>query len=260
MEACYHTAAYAYVEGRAPVDAVRKHQQNNSNWCLRTDFGNFFGSTTLDFLTKMLLLQYPFCHMVSDEAKSELKSSLSVCFLRRGLPQGSTVSPFLTNLMMIPIDYTLQKRLEQDSFVYTRYADDIQVSAYSKFEYRNIVKLIDKTLVSFGAPFKIKQEKTKFSSCAGVNYILGLDYNAEHNITVGYKTKRTFKAMVNNFLCDWKRGKRWSVEDTQYMRGLFSYYHNIEREYFDYLIRHLEEKYHVSFFNAVKLILRGDRT
>ena len=88
--------------------------------------------------------------------------------------------------------------------------------------------------------------------------MLGLDYNAQHNITVGHKRKRTFKAMVNNFFADWKQQQYWSIEDTQYMRGLWSYYHNIEPEYFDYLVRHLEEKYNLSFHNCVKKTLKGE--
>ena len=255
----YHTAAYAYVKGRNPKMAVRQHQQNNSNWCLRTDFSNFFGSSTPEFVYRMLSMQYPYCILTqTDRGSLALKDALSLCFLRGGLPQGSVISPFITNLMMIPIDYELSKKLAKESYVYTRYADDIQISHYSKFDPEKIVALIDETLAEFEAPFRIKPEKTKFSSCAGINYMLGLDYNAQHNITVGHKRKRTFKAMVNNFMVDWKFGKFWNVEDTQYMRGLWSYYRSIEPDYIDYLVRHLEEKHGLSFHECVKKILKGE--
>lgn len=254
----YHTAAYAYVPGRAPKMAVEKHKANNSNWCLRTDFSNFFGSSTPEFVLNMLLLQVPFCylHTLADGV-DQLKSALSLCFLHNGLPQGTTISPMLTNAMMIPIDFKLSKWLREHDFVYTRYADDIQISAYSKFNYHEIVKQIDNTLMSFGAPFRIKPEKTKFSSCAGVNYMLGLDYNADHDITVGHDRKRNFKAMINNFLADFNNGVYWSVEDAQHLRGLRSYYGNIEPEYFNFVIRRLEDKYSLSFAACMKSILKG---
>ena len=254
--ATYHTSAYAYVANRCPKDAVMKHKLNNSNWCLRTDFSNFFGSITHEFLCKMLLKQYPFALMTAN-GQEDFKKALKLCFLKDGLPQGTTISPMLTNLMMIPIDYTLCNELHSRNFVYTRYADDIQISAYSKFDKDEIVKYIDKTLMEFGAPFRIKPEKTKFSSVAGINYMLGLNLNKDHNITVGHARKKTFKAMVNNFMADTLNGVKWSVDNVNYMCGIYSYYRSIEPDYTDYMVRHLEEKYHMSFKEACKRILSG---
>lgn len=251
----YHTAAFAYVKNRCAKDAVVRHKIYGSNWFLRTDFSNFFGSITPEFLNKMLLMQVPWCSM-SDQGKAALADALKLCFLRGGLPQGTTISPMLTNILMIPIDYTLFNTLTHRCFVYTRYADDIQISAKEKFNYREIVSLIDKTLEDFGASFRIKPEKTKWSSCAGINYMLGLNINKEHNITVGHARKKTFKAMVNNFLADYLNGVRWSSEDINYMRGIYSYYRSIEQEYTDYMVRHLEEKYKVSFFDAIRKTMK----
>jgi len=253
----YHTAAFAYIKGRCPKDAVMKHKLNNSNWCLRTDFSNFFGSITPEFLLKMLTMQYPFCFWTDDE-KETLKTSLSICFLHGGLPQGTVISPMLTNAMMIPIDYTIFKELvSKKKFVYTRYADDIQISSYTKFDKDRMVSYIDKVLEDFGAPFRIKPEKTKFSSVAGINYMLGLNLNKDHNITVGHAKKKIFKAMVNNFFADWINGVMWNKEDVNYMCGIYSYYRSIEQEYTDYMVRKLEEKYNVSFKEITKRILHG---
>lgn len=253
----YHTAAFAYIKGRCPKDAVMKHKLNNSNWCLRTDFSNFFGSITPEFLLKMLTMQYPFCFWTDDE-KETLKMSLSICFLHGGLPQGTVISPMLTNAMMIPIDYTIFKELvSKKKFVYTRYADDIQISSYTKFDKDRMVSYIDKVLEDFGAPFRIKPEKTKFSSVAGINYMLGLNLNKDHNITVGHAKKKIFKAMVNNFFADWINGVVWNKDDVNYMCGIYSYYRSIEQEYTDYMVRKLEEKYKVPFREITKRILHG---
>jgi len=46
MFALYRTSAFAYVRGRSTVDAIKRHQQNESKWFLKSDFPNFFGSTT----------------------------------------------------------------------------------------------------------------------------------------------------------------------------------------------------------------------
>ena len=254
MDATYHTAAFAYVKGRCAKDAVIKHQMNKSNWCLRTDFSNFFGSITLDFAYDMLTRQYPFCEYIQ-ESKDDLKEALKICFLRGGLPQGSVISPFLTNIIMIPIDYKLANNLWKENFVYTRYADDIQISAYRKFDHREIVRLIDQVLESFGAPFRIKPEKTKFSSVAGVNYMLGLNLNKDHNVTVGHERKKMLKAMLTNFLVDFKNGKRWPPEQVRHLDGICSYYRSIEKDYIDYVIQHIQNKFSINYRNCIKSIL-----
>ena len=50
MFALYHTTAFAYVRGRSTIDAIKKHQRNESKWFLKLDFSDFFGSTTPVFV------------------------------------------------------------------------------------------------------------------------------------------------------------------------------------------------------------------
>ena len=252
--ASYHTAAFAYVKGRCAKDAVEKHRQNGSNWCLRTDFSNFFGSITHEFLCKMVFSQWPFCAF-SGEDQEKLKTALKICFLRGGLPQGSTISPMLTNLIMIPIDYTLANMFWKQDMVYSRYADDIQVSAYRKFNYREVVEWIDDVLKKFDTPFRIKPEKTKFSSVNGINYMLGLMLNNEHKITVGHERKKAMKAMIANFFCDYKSGKRWPIEEVQHMNGIVSYYKHVEEAYITYVVEKLENKFGLNYKETVKACL-----
>ncbi|MCL2052843.1 MAG: hypothetical protein FWG90_00155 [Oscillospiraceae bacterium] len=43
----------------------------------------------------------------------ELQKALSLCFSNGGLPQGTPISPFITNVMMIPLDHKLSNSLRQ---------------------------------------------------------------------------------------------------------------------------------------------------
>lgn len=249
----YHTAAYAYVPGRSIVQNNRKHQINESNWYLKTDFSGFFPSTTLDFTMNMLSMVFPLSEVCKDPVgREELRKALSLGFLRDSLPQGSKLSPTLTNCLMIPVDHKLFNALAKKRYVYTRYADDIHISCVQKFNYQKMVQFIRDTLKEFDAPYQIKDEKTHFGSRKGRNFCLGLLINADNNITVGHQKKRLFKAATNNLIMDWKHHKYWDIADLQHYSGLLSYYKMVEPEYFKNLIRHFNTKYHVNVSAILK--------
>ena len=257
----YHTSAFAYIPGRSIVDCVKKHQKNESNWFLKTDFSGFFPSTTLDFVMNMFSMIFPLSEICKDkEGKEQLRKALSLAFLDGGLPQGTTASPDITNIMMIPIDHKLFNELANRKIVYTRYADDIHISAQELFPWRDIVKLIEDTLKEFGAPFKIKEEKTHFGKKAGrsANWCLGLLLNKDNNITVSAKKKNYFKSALCSFILDTKNKKYWDIGDVQHLRGQLSYYDMVEPEYFKNVIRTYNKKWNVDVNEMFKGYLNGN--
>ena len=256
----YHTSAFAYVKGRSIVDCVAKHQKNNSMWFLKTDFSGFFPNTTLEFMMKMLAMVFPLSEICKrEDGYNELKKAISLAFLNGGLPQGTVISPLLSNIQMIPIDHKLFNELANRKIVYTRYADDIHMSAQEMFPWRDIVKLIEDTLKEFGAPWEIKKEKTHFGKKAGrsANWCLGLLLNKDNNITVSYKKKNYFKAALCSFILDTKNKKYWDLGDVQHLRGQLSYYTMVEPEYFKKIVREQNKKWGVCVQDMFKAYLNG---
>lgn len=260
--ALYHTSAYAYVPGRCSVDAIKRHQYNESKWFLKTDFSDFFGSTTPEFVEQQLKEIYPFCEIMKhNEGRQALLKSLSLCFLNGGLPQGTPISPMLTNLVMIPIDFELSNTLRdykpmKKNFVYTRYADDIQITCKYNFKFMEIVEYINEVLRKHNAPFSIKAKKTRYGSTAGSNWNLGLMLNKDNEITVGHRVKRQFKAALCNYIMDKKNGKDWALEDVQILTGKMSYYKMVEPDYVKYVLEHYSEKFGMDVAEAIKEDLR----
>ena len=60
----YHTSAFAYIKNRCTVDAVKRHQQNESKWFAKLDLHDFFGSTNIEFVLSMFAMIYPFCEKI----------------------------------------------------------------------------------------------------------------------------------------------------------------------------------------------------
>lgn len=258
MLATYHTSAFAYVRGRCTIDAVKKHQQNESKWFLKTDFADFFGSSTEEFVFKMISQLFPFSEVVKTSyGQEELKTALSLCFLDGGLPQGTPISPFITNLIMIPIDHKISNELRQKGFVYTRYADDILISSRYTFDFVEQQAFVNSVLQEFGAPFTIKPEKTRYGSSAGQNWNLGVMLNKDNNITIGHKKKEQFRAMCCNYINDRKRNVSWDKHDVQVLAGLISYYKMIERDGINTIIAKINRKFEANLMAYIRTDLKN---
>lgn len=255
MFALYHTSAFAYIKGRCAVDSIKRHQQNESKWFAKLDFSNFFGSTTEEFVLSMFSSIFPFSEIVkSRDGLEALKKALSLCFLNGGLPQGTPISPTITNVMMIPIDHKLcnEMRKMNERYVYTRYADDILISSKIGFDYNQLQDYIIDVLRQFNAPFELKKEKSRYGSSAGRNWNLGVMLNKDNEITIGHQKKKAFKAMCCNYIHDRKNGISWDKHDIQVFAGLISYYKSIEKDYIEYVIEHNNQKFGVNLEALIK--------
>ncbi len=260
FHALYHTSAFAYVKNRCTVDAVKRHQKNNSKWFGKLDLHDFFGSTTLDYVIKMFSMVFPFSEIVKfPNGEAELRKALDLAFLNGGLPQGTPLSPLITNVMMIPVDYKLAnafRDFDKQRFIYTRYADDFIISSKVDFDVHRVEKLVVDMLHEFGAPFTINESKTRYGSSAGRNWNLGVMLNKDNEITVGHKKKRQFQSMLYNYITDKRKGISWPREDIQTMQGLHSYYRMVEPETIDAIVKHTNEKMETDVLRLIKDDLR----
>lgn len=262
FHALYHTSAFAYIKNRCTVDAVKRHQNNESKWFGKLDLHDFFGSTTPEFVIKMFSMIFPFSEVVKiPEGKAELEAALELAFLDGGLPQGTPISPTITNIMMIPIDFKLNKSFRSfvihegtpaQSFVYTRYADDFIISSKYDFDVKNIERHMIEVLGEYNAPFTLNEKKTRYGSSAGRNWNLGVMLNKDNQITVGHKRKKQFQAMLYNYVTDKRNGVEWSREDLMTLHGLYSYYRMVEKDTIDAIVKFMSDKLNVDIIATIK--------
>lgn len=252
----YHNSAWAYVPGRDVVGAMQQHVNNKSRWYLKLDFKDFFGSCDKQFIVDQLLKQYPFCDTpVPQTANETARHIANLATLNDGLPQGTPLSPMLTNIIMAPIDYEICKTLrsipglKEQRYVYTRYADDIIISAKEKFDYNLIVDAIKNILRS--TPLKLNDTKTRFGSNAGRNWNLGVMCNKDNKITIGYRNKQKLKPIIHNYIKDHNNQVLWDESDLQWLLGQLSWLSNVEPKYYTGYCEYLYNKYNINIKDAI---------
>lgn len=256
-----HTKAFAYVKGKSTKDVLVEHQTNESKWFLKLDIKNFFPSCTQEFILSQLSKLFPFgVLMRSEDMLNILKDIVHICLLNGALPQGTPMSPLLTNLIMVPIDYSLANTLrdfDRHNFIYTRYADDLLISCKYNFDWQKVQQQVNQIFQEHSAPFRIKAEKTRYGSSAGRNWNLGLMLNKDNQITIGHQKKQRLKATIFSFLQGLTNNQPWDKVDVQVLLGNISYYRKIEPGYVDALIAKYSTKFNKDFMAEVKRILKA---
>ena len=243
-------------KGRDVITAMKEHQKNNSRWFLKLDLKDFFGSCSVDFIVGQLEKIYPFAVYPSTIPRV----IANFATLNGGLPQGTPLSPMLTNLIMVEIDYkinrliydlTQEAGLFKQSYVYTRYADDIIISAKNNFKYDIIIEAIDNLLED--TPLTINREKVRYGSSSGRNWNLGIMYNKDNELTIGYREKQKLKVTIYNYIHD----GLWPLEDLRWLLGKLNWLHNVQPEYFEGLMNYYKNKYNV---DVIKNIISDIKT
>lgn len=241
-----HTAAYAYVPTRCHKDAIERHQRTGHTHYLHVDLHNFFGSCTIEFMEAQLR-QIPFFMFLGH---TNLMKILHMASLRGALPQGSPLSPWLTNQIMLPIDFELTKYCEEHAITYTRYADDMIFSANFNPK-RSVLTQLNELLCN--TPLRINEEKTKSTTINGRNWNLGLMVNQDNKLSVGYKKKELMRARLTAF-CN--NHDTWTCKDAQEFLGVYQYNAGIEPEYFQALLTKYNNKYNMDILATLKTIIK----
>ena len=263
MKILAHDSAWAYVKGRDVVSAMREHTNNKSNWYLKTDLKDFFGSCSVDFIEHQLKEVYPY-GLLESRFTGFCRTLAEYATLDGGLPQGTPLSPIITNSIMIPIDYKINKLLNElvtdgllpkQRYIYTRYADDIIISAKTEFNYELLISYIEDKIFK-DTPLKFNKTKTRFATSSGRNWNLGVMCNRNNQTTIGYRKKNVIKVMAHNYYSDKQNDIAWSVEDLQHFQGILAWLEHVEPEYYQGFTSYLQQKYNYDLKESILQDLR----
>lgn len=194
-----HYAAYGFIYGKSVLDNAKIHCKNN--YVFNLDIKDFFSSIEIGRILKRF--NYPPFNLNKDngreiignyigwlaceeiELEKEVNGKLHKT-RRKVLPQGSPLSPILTNIICERLDYKLTGVAKRFNVTYSRYADDITFSSMhnvyqEKSIFRNEVeKIIEEQY------FSINPKKTRLQKRNVRQKVTGIVVNEKVNVTRNY--------------------------------------------------------------------------
>ncbi|SFB90228.1 reverse transcriptase family protein [Kaistella jeonii] len=194
-----HDSAYGFVDGRSVVDNARLHCRNN--YVFNLDLKDFFPSIEIGRILKRF--NFPPFNLNKENGRQEIGNYIAwLCcenmmverelmgetkkVFKRVLPQGSPVSPILTNIICERLDYKLSAVAKKFGIKYTRYADDITFSSmhnvyHKEGDFRKEVERIIKEQY-----FVINQSKVRLQKTNVRQEVTGITVNSETNVPRRY--------------------------------------------------------------------------
>ena len=138
FEPVFDEANFGYRRGRSTKDAMRKvwkEIQGGREWIVDADLRDFFGSVDHEKLLTLVAQRIAdgrVLRLIRAMLKAGSYGKGRLFPSERGTPQGSVVSPLLSNILLTPFDQEMRRK----GYQLTRFADDWVVTCTSAVEAR----------------------------------------------------------------------------------------------------------------------------
>lgn len=236
----------AYIKGKSQLNTVEKHMYAKVH--ISIDLSNFYPSIKTASLTQVLKSIAIFKANLTDLSIDKLVEMSTYSGITIGdgsLAQGSSISPILSNIFSIPLDYEMYKYTLNTNITYTRYADDISLSSPNIIALPNkrklkafVKEMQDKLDLLYNNDLKINDTKTKLQF-EGQIKVLGISVNEDPitrqpKLSVGKTRKQDYSRELFKLLSDLTDGQVDDrLIDYQIIRGKIEYLNQFEKRWFD---------------------------
>jgi RNA-directed DNA polymerase len=227
---------FSYRKGVNVYDAVSKHA--SSNYFFKTDIAGFFTSIDRDLIKSTLEKSLDLAPIADfDQYKERI---LDLVTVKNILPIGFATSPLLSNACLYDFDNELASYCEKSDLIYTRYSDDIIVSANSRAELTDIKLNIDNLLGKyFRGKLLINETKSKFIRVGNKVKLLGMVILPNNKVTVDIKYKKDIEVMLHFYINDKEKfldKVNGNIADgTEKISGYLNYVNTVDSSYLDKL-------------------------
>lgn len=172
FEAKFSANSYGFRPGRnqrQAVEAAQKIVQSGKEYCVDIDLSKFFDRVHHDRLVHRLGLEISdkrVLRLVGMILRSGIMADGVLVATEEGTPQGSPLSPLLSNVVLDELDHELERR----GLEFCRFADDcnvfVRTQKAAERVMTSVTKFIEKKL-----KLVVNQEKSKVAKSAAVKFL-----------------------------------------------------------------------------------------
>ena len=229
---------HSYVRGRSALTAVKEHA--GQTYFFLTDIKEFFQNITADDV-RTVLTRNSEISPISDIGEYIDRIVEMVCW-EGSIPIGFPTSPKLSNSFLLDFDSELHSYCTRNELIYTRYSDDVIISAKSMGFFNNISSTVQSFLNENASDkLKLNTNKTRITHIGNKVKILGLIITPDGRVTIDSKYKKIIESLLHFYINDKAKfddllsktmhGKERSLF------GMLHYAKSIDFEYVDKLQR-----------------------
>ena len=194
-----HPAAHGFIAGRNVASNAAAHV--GRRWVLNVDIEDFFPSINFGRVRGL------FMHQPFNMGPKAAAVCAQICTYNNGLPQGAPTSPVISNFVATALDKQLLRLAKQNRLAYSRYADDITLSAatpefpavIASYEIRNGQALVrageelERVIAANG--FRLNARKVRLQGPHVRKTVTGLTVNVRVNVE--RERIRRIRAMIH---------------------------------------------------------------
>lgn len=223
---------HSYRKGVSAQQAVAAHAHNRAYF--QTDLINFFASIDRELVRSTILERGD--QVPVTDLHSHLERILDLTTIDGVLPVGFPTSPAISNACLTAFDDELEAHCIKKGLTYTRYSDDIVISALQRGSLPGIEAVIRDLLTAhFSGKLQINPTKSKLTTIGRRVKVLGMIITPSGHVTIDNQLKKRIEVMLHFYVRD--RGKFSAMVDqdvqagTEKLVGYINYVNTADQAY-----------------------------
>lgn len=238
VDSTFTESNFGYRRGKSQHQAIhhlQSHAKEGREWAVAVDLNAFFDEIPHDLILKLVRRQVAdegFITLIARALKAGVIIEGEFEKTTKGCPQGSPLSPILSNIVLNEMDHKLEER----NLKYSRWADDFVIAVKSE---RAGHRVMEGTLrfLEEELGLQVNREKSRVAPIKDISF-LGFQL-LRGKIRVSNQARSRFKAKVRELTHRNNPLSMYRVvhELNQYLRGWIGYFRIQE---FRYLFRDLD--------------------
>lgn len=190
---------FSYRRGFSAFDAVSPHRE--SKHFFQSDIRDFFGSIDQN-LVRQTIEDGKALVPISD-VDAYIDRILEIVCVDGSLPLGLPASTTISNSVLKAFDDATEMHSKSIGCIYTRYSDDIIISAPTREPLEALREHLAASLkLLYGPRFELNSRKSKLFKVAGKVSILGLALLPNGRITVDSRVRNEIEILLHLYLTD----------------------------------------------------------